>query len=30
MNCVVNKVFVKGEICWYDVVEESIHNGESQ
>jgi len=27
MNCVVDKLFVEGHACRYDVVEEAIHHG---
>jgi len=30
MNCVVDKVFVEGHACRYDVVEEAIHNGKPE
>ena len=30
MNCVVDKLFVEGHACRYDVVEEAIHNGKPE
>jgi len=30
MNCVVDKVFVEGQACRYDVVEEAIQNGKPE